>query len=82
MRWIPEFLQMVGNGRDRIAAALRREELADLVGRHHQPIQRRRHVPPVPRGAVPSTPKRSSSWRASASPFIDWQASAQQSFST
>jgi hypothetical protein len=33
---IPEFLQVVGDGCDRIAAALRREEFADLIGHHHQ----------------------------------------------
>src|SRR3984893_9665162 len=38
--WIPEFLQMIGDGRDRVAFTLRREELADLVGHHHQPVRR------------------------------------------
>src|SRR4030081_1585940 len=38
--WIPEFLQMIGDRRDRVAFTLRREELADLVGHHHQPVRR------------------------------------------
>src|SRR5258708_30039532 len=38
--WIPEFLQMIGDGRDRIAFTLRREELADLVGHHDQLVRR------------------------------------------
>src|SRR5450631_1381021 len=38
--WIPEFLQMVGDGGDRVTFTLRREEPADLVGHHHQSVGR------------------------------------------